>query len=318
MKGHFSILLHLFLILALSACGLNTVNTATPKPSRLPDKNEVKALLVKLVDEEKRVPGIVVGMIADDPQERWVVGYGKLSDTDERVPEGDTVFEIGSISKVFTGTLLAHAVVNGEVKLDDPISLYLPEGVLAPEYEGRSITLLDLATHYSGLPVFKPPDICIEYTMDQMYTFLSGYRLTRTPGSRFEYSNFGPGLLGGLLARRASLADYDAVLLERIARPLGMDSTRIQLTPEMRSRLAPPHDRYLLLSCSFVRSALNGAGGIRSTANDLLIFLAANMGMAETELQPALQLANTPQRPTDGSDYIGLGWFLPSTGKGIH
>ena len=96
------------------------------QPSRLPDPDEVKALLVQLVDVEKRVPGIVVGMIADDPQERWVVGYGRLSATDERVPDGDTVFEIGSITKVFTGILLAQAVVNGEVKLDDPISHVSP------------------------------------------------------------------------------------------------------------------------------------------------------------------------------------------------
>jgi CubicO group peptidase (beta-lactamase class C family) len=136
MKRQISILLNLFLLLALSACG------AGDRSSRLTDQDEVKALLVKLVDEEKRVPGIVVGMIANDPQERWVVGYGRLNDADNRVPDGDTVFQIDSITKVFTGTLLTQAVVTGEVKLDDPISLYLPEGVVAPEYKGRSITLL--------------------------------------------------------------------------------------------------------------------------------------------------------------------------------
>ncbi|NTU55089.1 MAG: serine hydrolase [Anaerolineales bacterium] len=325
MKRQFSTLLHLFILLVLSACGITTTSPssmpspiALTKPSRLPDQSMVKALLVQLVDEEKRAPGMVVGMIADDPQERWVIGYGKLSDTDERVPDGDTVFEIGSISKVFTGMLLAQAVEAGEVKLDDPISLYLPEGIVAPEYEGKSITLLDLATHTSGLPVFKPPDLCKEYTVDQMYSFLSGYRLTRIPGSSFEYSNFGFGLLGNLLARRAGKADYESLLLERITRPLGMDSTRIQVTPEMRSRLAAPHDNNLHPSCSFVRSALYGAGGIRSTANDMLTFLAANMELTETDLLPAIQLANTPQRPSDGPDYIGLGWFLPSTAKGIH
>jgi len=331
MKGHFSILLHLFLILALSACGLNTVNTATPKPSRLPDKNEAKALLVKLVDEEKRVPGIVVGMIADDPQERWVVGYGKLSDTDERVPDGDTVFEIGSITKVFTGTLLAHAVVNGEVKLDDPISLYLPEGVLAPEYEGRSITLLDLATHTSGLPRmpsnFHPRDESnpyADYTMNQMYDFLSGYRLTRAPGSSFEYSNFGFGLLGDLLVRRAGEENYEALLVDRITDPLGMNSTRIELTAEMRSHLATPHTEYLLPTNLCPNPGLTGAGGIRSTANDLLTFLAANMGMIEPELQPVFQLANTSQRPADSfsqigyrTESIGLGWYFTSTAKGM-
>jgi CubicO group peptidase (beta-lactamase class C family) len=134
MKRHISILLQLFTLLALSACG------AANKPSRLPDPDDVKALLVQLVDVEKRAPGIVVGMIATDPDERWVVGYGRFSATDLRVPDGDTVFEIGSVTKVFTGILLAQAVLNGEVKLDDPISLYLPEGVTAPEYGSKSMT----------------------------------------------------------------------------------------------------------------------------------------------------------------------------------
>jgi D-alanyl-D-alanine-carboxypeptidase/D-alanyl-D-alanine-endopeptidase len=92
----------------------------------------VRALLVHLVDEDKRAPGMVIGMIAADPPERWVLGYGRLSATDEHVPDGDTVFEIGSITKVFTGTLLAQAVLKGEVRLDDPISRYLPEGITAP------------------------------------------------------------------------------------------------------------------------------------------------------------------------------------------
>ena len=298
--------------------------TAT-QPSRLPDPKDVQALLVQLVDVEKRAPGIVVGMIADDPQERWVVGYGRLSATDKRVPDGDTVFEIGSITKVFTGILLAQAVVNGEVKLDDPISMYLPEGVTAPEYEGKSITLLDLATHTSGLARmpsnFHPKNLenpYADYTLDQMYTELSGYRLPRAPGKVFLYSNYGFGLLGNLLVRRAGQADYEALLLERIARPLGMDSTRIELTPEMRSRLATPHSSYYVVSSNWDTPTLAGAGAIRSTANDMLTFLAANMGMTDTELQTALQLANTPQRPTDGGEYIGLGWIFPKSGNGIH
>lgn len=138
--------------LLLSACG------AAGAPSRLPDPDEVKALLVQLVDVEKRAPGMLVGMIAADPPERWVVGYGRLSATDPRVPDGATVFEIASITKVFTGILLAQAVVNEEVQLDDPISMYLPEGVTAPAYEGRSITLLDLATHTAGFPRWPSND----------------------------------------------------------------------------------------------------------------------------------------------------------------
>jgi serine-type D-Ala-D-Ala carboxypeptidase/endopeptidase len=332
MKRQFSILLHTFLLLALSACGVIPArsspmpgSSAATNSSRLPCPDEVKALLVQLVDVEKRAPGIVVGMIADDPQEHWVVGYGRLSATDERVPDGDTVFEIASITKVFTGILLAQAVINGEVKLDDPISIYLPEGVTAPEYEGRSITLLDLATHTAGLPRWpsnNSPEVWnnpfANYTMDRMYDFLSGYRLTRAPGSTYEYSNYGFGLLGNLLVRVAGQADYEALLLERITRPLGMESTRIELTPDMRSRLATPHSSYSVVTSLWDDPTLQGSGSIRSTANDLLTFLAANMGMTDTALQPALQLASTPQRPGEILAYIGLGWNLPGSGDGIH
>jgi CubicO group peptidase (beta-lactamase class C family) len=304
------------LALLLTGCSIGSIfqpPTPTPKPSRLPDPDEAKALLVQLVDVEKRAPGIVVGMIADDPQERWVVGYGRLSATDDRVPDADTVFEIGSITKVFTGILLAQAVLNGEVKLDDPISMYLPEGVTAPEHEGKSITLLDLATHTSGLP----RDVFLLQTFEQMYTVLSGYRLAHEPGGSYGYSNFGMGLLGNLLVQRAGQADYEALLLERICRPLGMDSTRVQLTAEMGSRLAVPHTGSLAPTHLLDYPIYDGAGMIRSTADDLLTFLAANMGLTETELQPALQLANTPQRPTVGKDTIGLGWQV-SANTGFH
>ena len=300
MKRQSPLLLRLLILLALSACG---IATATPSPmpipaatqaSRLPDPEEVRALLVQLVDVKRRAPGIVVGMIAADPQERWVVGYGRLSATDERVPDGDTVFELASVGKVFTRILLAQAVVNGEVQLDDPISMYLPEGVTAPEYEGRPITLLDLATHTSGLPLRSIDPGHSSYTLDQMYDFLSGYRLTRAPGSSYQYSGFGMGLLGNLLVRRAGKEDYEALLEDRITGPLGMDSTHIGLTPEMRSRLAPPHADYSVPASSLDAPTFAGAGaGLRSTANDMLKFLAANIGLAETELQPALQLAST-------------------------
>jgi CubicO group peptidase (beta-lactamase class C family) len=97
-----------------------------------------------------------------------------------------------------------------------------------------------------------------------------------------------------------------------------MDSTRLELTPDMRSRLAPPHSSYSVEISLWDDPVLPGAGSIRSTANDLLIFLAANMGMTDTELQPALQLANTPQRPGEMLAYIGLGWNMPGSGDGIH
>jgi hypothetical protein len=143
-----------------------------------------------------------------------------------------------------------------------------------------------------------------------MYADLSGFKLAGAPGTIFDYSNYGFGLLGDLLARGAGRADYEALLLERITRPLGMDNTRIQMTPEMQSRLAAPHNDDLLPGCEDARSAFAGSGGIRSTANDMLTFLAANLELTNTELQPALRLANTPQRPAPGGGSIGLGWQI--------
>jgi hypothetical protein len=115
----------------------------------------------------------------------------------------DTLFEIGSITKVFTAVTLADMAAKGEVHLEDPISKYLPEGTRAPSLDGKQITLLDLATHRSGLPRmpsnFEPKDPSnpyADYTLDRMFAFLNGYTLERAPGAAYEYSNLGMGLLG--------------------------------------------------------------------------------------------------------------------------
>ena len=168
--------------------------------------------------------GIVVGVI--EPAGRRIVTYGRAS-TSEAVPlDGDTIFEIGSISKVFTSLLLADAVQRGEVALTDPISKYLPASVKVPE-RGRAITLQDLATHTSGLPRLPdmnpkdPENPYADYSVDQLYRFLSTYQLPRDVGASYEYSNLGAGLLGHILALRAG-TDYESLVKSRITGPLGM------------------------------------------------------------------------------------------------
>src|SRR5687768_4364969 len=123
--------------------------------------------------------------------------------------DSTTVFEIGSITKVFTSALLADMVQRGEVKLDDPISKYLPKAVRVPVRKGKEITLIDLATQSSGLPRLpsnlKPASVAnpyADYTVANLYEFLSGYTLTRDIGSQYEYSNLGVGLLGHVLSLR--------------------------------------------------------------------------------------------------------------------
>jgi CubicO group peptidase (beta-lactamase class C family) len=137
-----------------------------------------------------------------------------------------------------------------------------------------------------------------DYTVAQMYEFLSGYTLTRDVGEKYEYSNFGAGLLGHILSLKAG-ADYETLIVNRICKPLGMESTRERLTPQMRARLATGHDRSGKAVSNWDIPTLAGAGALRSTANDMLKFLAANLGLTKSKLLPAMQRAHAGRRFTD-------------------
>src|ERR1035438_8592816 len=153
-------------------------------PPTVLSTDEIREILVKRVDQQKQAVGIVVGVI--EPDGRRVVAYGNLANgkpanADPGTLDGDTIFEIGSISKVFTSLLLADMVNRKEVALDDPAAKYLPENVKMPERSGKSITLLDLSTHTSGLPSLpsnmKPKDLrnpYADYSVDDLYQFQIG------------------------------------------------------------------------------------------------------------------------------------------------
>jgi serine-type D-Ala-D-Ala carboxypeptidase/endopeptidase len=291
--------------------------------STLPSDADIRQILVDRIDVQHQSVGIVVGVIG--PEGRRVIAYGRLEKGDPRPLDGDTVFEIGSATKVFTSLLLADMVQRGEVALDDPIAKYLPPGTKVPERNGRSITLVDLSTHTSGLPRlptnFMPKDPAnpyADYSVEQLYQFLSTYQLTRDIGAQYEYSNLGGGLLGHALARRAGM-DYEALVRSRICDPLGMKSTRITLTPEMKSRLAAGHNQAMDTVANWDLPTLAGAGALRSTANDVLTFLAANLGYTKSPLAPAMAAMLKVRRPTgQPSLEIALGWHIYTTnGKEI-
>src|SRR4051812_44174133 len=206
---------------------------------------EMKQLLRECVDDQKRAPGIVVGVIDQHGTNVYAHGVCERGKTNE--VNGDTLFEIGSITKVFTTTLLQLMVDDGEVRLEDPISKYLPASVKTPKQGKREITLLDLAMHTSGLPSLPDniapkdgDDPWADYTVEQMYECLRKTKLLHRIGSKVDYSNFGMGLLGHILALRAG-TNYQALVISRICEPLGMNSTRITLSPELKARLATGH-----------------------------------------------------------------------------
>ncbi len=251
--------------------------------------------------------GAVVGVL--ELRGTRVVTYGRSGAPDSRPLDGDTVFQIGSVTKVFTGLLLADMVVRGEVGLDDPAARYLPDGVRMPQ-RGRPITLLDLSKHWSALPSMPTnfaldgqPDPYAAYTEAQLYECLATYELPRAPGQQ-SYSNLGVALLGRLLARHAG-AVYEPFLRTRVLEPLGLRSTSVTLSPDQRTRLAPGHDRYRQPVDTWELVVMPASGSLRSTANDLLRFLAANLD-EHSPLRQAMELMRTPGR--------ALGWGRSTLG----
>src|SRR5215469_7965114 len=233
--------------LALLLAGL--VLVCAPAFTQVPSDAEIRKILAERVGAENNGTSIVVGVV--DANGRRIISYGSLAKNDTRKLDGDTVFEIGSMTKVFTSLVLMDMVRRGEVALTDPISKYLPESVKVPERNGRKITLADLSTQSSGLPRmptnFTAKDQnnpYADYTVQQMYDFLSGYKLTRDIGSQYEYSNLGVGLLGHVLSLRAGMS-YEALVRSRVCDPLQLKDTRIALTPEMKARLAVGHSAAL-------------------------------------------------------------------------
>jgi CubicO group peptidase (beta-lactamase class C family) len=256
-------------------------------------------------------PALVIAIV--DGDQSGIYTYGKLADG--KAPTADTVFEIGSITKTFTATLLAEAVTKNELHLDQSVASLLPDFKI-PARNGKPITLGELAMQNSGLPRmptnFHPADMndpYADYGLDQLKTFLATYTLPRDPGAKYEYSNLGGALLGYALGRHAGTS-YDTLVQEQIFIPLGMNSTAITTGAAMQSRLAEGHDATGKLVSSWNLKLFAAAGGIRSTGNDMLRYLKANMGLTPTALYSAMQLAQTARTSGPGPENrIGLIWM---------
>jgi D-alanyl-D-alanine-carboxypeptidase/D-alanyl-D-alanine-endopeptidase len=268
------------------------------------DEN-LRASLRSRIDSGELV-SVVIGVL--DGADSAVYGFGKAGAPG---PDGQTVYEIGSITKTFTGLLLAQAVKSGAARLDQPVAQLLP-GYAVPAYKGQPITLLDLATQTSGLP--RMPDNMrpvrmdnpyADYTAEGLKTFLAGHQLARQPGSVYEYSNLGVGLLGQALSEQAK-KPYGDLIRDRIAIPLGMESTAVALSPSMRARLAPGHDAEGRAVANWDMDALAGAGAVRSDAHDMIRYLQAMMSAGP---DTAYALAREPQRPfNQQGGRIALAW----------
>lgn len=292
--------------------------------SAFPDDAALLALIKARVDEGRAV-GIVLGVIDADGATR-VVSYGDAGPGAQ--PLGpDSVFKIGSVTKVFTATLLADMAGRGDVKLDDPAQTYAPAGLVMPQRNGKQITLAHLAEQMSGLPREAPnrpvnaagPSYAA-LTRDMLYDFLKSYQLPRDPGETFEYSNLGSGLLGYILATHEGV-DYDTLVHRRVLDPLHMTRSGVSLTADMQRAMTIGHGPDGLvtdkqLEDNWRMPRLEGAGDLHATVNDLLKFVAANLGPPDTPLKQAMQEAQKPRVPRPQGGMLGLDWNRYSVGDG--
>lgn len=262
-------------------------------------------------------PGLIIGMINSDG--RTVMSFGRKSWADDSPPDEHSLYEIASVSKTFTGVLLAEMVQRGEVSLSDKVSTLLP-GVTLPRGGGSEITLRHLATHRSGLP-YQPPNLIDEgtdlanpfagYDREKLYDFLASHVMERLPGAAWEYSNTGMALLGHALAVKKETT-WETLLRERVLDPIGLDDTAVTLDASQLARRLPGHHG-VVQRPPFESDILAPAAGLFSTVDDLLTYLERNAGLRRTPapLGPALAESHRFHAASDTSAFsLGLGWWL--------
>ncbi len=303
---------------AMAQAAAQSATPASVSADRLSDA-AVRQILAQRIDTDRQSLGIVVGVI--DARGRRVIAHG-VTGVGGKPVDGRTLFEIGSVTKALTGLLLADMARRGEVKLNDHVAQHLPPGTVVPTRSGKAITLIDLSTHTSGLPRLPtnmapkdPLNPYADYTEAQLDAFLRDYALPRDIGATYEYSNLGVGLLGRALAYRAG-GDYETVLRQRVLKPLGMSDTAIALSPTQAARFSSGHNAALESTTHWDLPSLAGAGALRSTADDLLKLLAAELGYADTPLQSAMADQLVPRRPAGGGVEVALGWHVWPTPEG--
>jgi CubicO group peptidase (beta-lactamase class C family) len=260
--------------------------------------------------------GITIGVVHH--AERRILTYGTA--------KPDSVFEIGSVTKTFTGLILAQMAAQGTVSLNDPVRELLPPGTVTRPSSGREITLLDLSDQHSGLPRmpdnFHPADRAnpyADYDAELLYAFIAKHGVERPPDTSFGYSNLGVGLLGHALAKKAGLS-YPELLEQQVIGPLGLKNTATALTPGMKAHFIQGHSANHQPARAWDLDALAGAGALRSDASDMLTYLEAQLHpdrlpasasstLAGQTLSSAIKESQILRADAGGGMQIALNWL---------
>jgi CubicO group peptidase (beta-lactamase class C family) len=294
---------------------------------------EVARLATPLVDASGLTPtrsvGLVVMVVTN--QGTRTFGFGARSAGGATPPDGDTFFQVGSISKTFTGLLLAAQIESsgGTLLPSTPVNALLAPDLRMPGFGTQPVTVAQLATHYGGLPAFPnnmtgPAFYPAQgYTRAQLASYLSSFTLSAPPGTTYEYSNTGFGLLALALGDRAGLAPYSALLAAQLTGPLGMSDTGLNEVPFINGIIARRAQGYRSTGTELVPMAisdmgvLEGAGEIISTGNDMAKFLRVLAGIAPFSVAGAVERATAPRAPGATGTMTGYGLDIYTLTNGV-
>jgi len=257
--------------------------------------------------------GLAIGLIANGKTNYYY--YGETTQRNNVLPDKETLFEIGSITKTFTATLLARAVLQGTIKLADPILKYLPDSVAQNE-NLAGITFQNLATHTAGLPRL-PSNLASDETLDPykdydvnaLFSYLKHYKQHQKPDSLYEYSNLGYGIIGELLAQQYHLS-YSELIEKEICKPLGLVNTTEFPDSDKLQDFIPTYNKEGDLTPHWHFQALSGAGSLKSTVADLLKYAEANLNIQKTPLGNAIALTHKPSWLVSETQDLGLAWHI--------
>ncbi|WP_084528818.1 serine hydrolase [Pedobacter caeni] len=281
--------------------------------------NKLSTVLDKQVDsiarryiQKSNTVGLSIGVLKDGQMKTY--GYGETSKGSSKLPDANTIFEIGSITKTFTATILAHYINEGKISLIDPIIKYLPDS-LSANSELHKITILNLSNHTSGLPTIpgnfankmNPANPYIHYDERLLFAGLRTCKLTTAPGTVYAYSNLATGLLGVIL-ERISGKTYEQLVKKLITVPLHMHNTSQRLTPQQNKQFVKVYDADGDEIQPWDFNALAGCGSLRSTVNDLLLYAKANIKSDYVPLSNSFTLTHKVTYSKD--PVVCLGWHL--------
>ncbi|HKB69110.1 MAG TPA: serine hydrolase [Pyrinomonadaceae bacterium] len=276
-------------------------------------KDKADALAAQYLANGSGGVGLVIGVI--DGDRRMILSYGETKRGNGQKPKTNTIFQIGSITKVFTATLLAIYAEKNVVNYNDPLQKYVPTGITVPSRDGRKISLLDLATHYSGLP--KTVTTAGPTSINAAYDILENTSLLSKPGDTWAYSNLGFGFLALAVADSASAPGWASLVEKDIAKPLNLVDTTIDLNAAQTQRRAQGYNKTGNSTQSAMPGwpGLGGAGQLYSTPDDMMKFLSFNMGLTQTPLNSILPDLQKSWRPITGKTrkFQGLGWQIVET-----